>query len=294
MFIGQTKIRETLTIIADACKNASRQFPHVLFEGYAGHGKSTLARMVSEQMDGELKEINAATIRKPNDVTDCLMTLEPNTYLFIDEIHRLPLKTQEVLYTACEDWYVNDNTLDKIQIERFTLLGATTSIGLLSHPMKSRFKHVFQLEGYSNEEIEEIIQGYASKIKFTLDAQALKEYCRNNPRLARDMTEWVRDFCQAKKIPADSSSIHKSMRQKGVYQEGLTVRDIEYLTFVHKAKTWVGLDTISNCLGIDKLTVKDVIEPYLVKKGYLLRGRRGRFTTQKTNGFLKHVKTTRK
>ena len=292
MFIGQQKIRETLDIIAEACRNANRQFPHILFEGYAGHGKSTLARMVSQKMDGDLKEINAATIRKPNDVIDCLMTLEPNTYLFIDEIHRLPLKTQEVLYTACEDWYVNDNVLDKVLIERFTLIGATTSVGLLSHPMKSRFKHVFQLEGYSNEEIRQIAEKYSRTIDFEIDSTPLIEYCRNNPRLAKDIVEWVRDFCQAKKISPVEDSIHKAMRQKGVYQEGLTVRDIDYLEFVYKSKSWVGLETISNCLGVDKLTIRDFIEPYLVKRGYLLRGKRGRYTTQKAARFLKNVKET--
>jgi Holliday junction DNA helicase RuvB len=261
-----------------------------LFEGHAGHGKSTLSRWVADRMGGLLKEINAATVRRSSDIVDSLMQLERNTYLFIDEIHRLPTKTQEILYTACEDFYVNDDLLEKVELEPFTLIGATTSIGLLSAPMKSRFKHVFQLEGYSPEEIREIIQEYAGKLSMNVDAESLLPYCRKNPRLAKDHVEWIQDYCEAKQRQADSDLIQDAMRQKGVYDNGLTVRDIEYLTFLYKQSTWVGLETLANCLGLDKLTIRDFIEPFLVTEGYLLRGKRGRYPTQKAKEFLKKIK----
>ena len=292
-YIGQAKTREMLRIYMDAALKRGEPLDHVLFYGPPGLGKTTLASIIANEMGVHIKVTSGPAIEKPGDIAAILNGLGEGDVLFIDEIHRLSRQVEEVLYPAMEDYAIDiiigkGATAKSIRLDlpRFTLVGATTRAGLLTAPLRDRFGVVSRLEFYSNEELVEIIRRSAQVLGVGIDnrgAQELARRSRGTPRLANRLLKRVRDYAQV---------IHDGLITEQVANEALDLLDVDkygldqadrniLMTIIERFGGGpVGLDTLSAALGEDKGTLEEVYEPYLIKIGFLQRTPRGRIATE--------------
>lgn len=297
-YIGQEKIKRNLKIFIDASLKRSDTLDHTLFFGPPGLGKTTLAYLISNQMSSNLKVISAPTIEKSGDLAAILTNLSEGDILFIDEIHRLSIAIEEILYPAMEDFRLDiiigsgpaANTI-KIDLPKFTLIGATTRAGMLSNPLRDRFGVHFRMEFYSSTELAEISKIASKKLNKTLlDESALEiaRRSRGTPRIALRLLKRVRDFADVNESEEIDLELAKfALNELGVNEVGFDELDLKLLNLLIESKKPLGLSTISASLSEDEGTIEDVIEPYLLANGYIQRTAKGRVATVKAYELLK-------
>lgn len=292
-YIGQQKAKENLKIYIEAAKARGESLDHVLFYGPPGLGKTTLAGIIANEMGTHMKVTSGPAIGKPGEMAAILSNLQEGDVLFVDEIHRLNRQVEEVLYPAMED-YAIDIMLGKgatarsirLDLPKFTMVGATTRAGLLSAPLRDRFGVVHHLEFYTVEELKTIILHSALTLGVEIDEEGAYEMARRSrgtPRLANRLLKRVRDFAQVKydgRISKEVASFALDLLE--VDKMGLDQNDRNILmTMIGKfAGGPVGLDTLAAAIGEDAGTIEDVYEPYLVKNGLINRTPKGRVVTE--------------
>ncbi len=283
-YIGQKKAKEILRVYIEAAKQREDSLDHVLFYGPPGLGKTTLANIIANEMGVHIKVTSGPAIEKPGEIAAILNGLQEGDILFIDEIHRLNRQVEEVLYPAMEDFAI-DIMIGKgtaarslrLDLPRFTLIGATTRAGLLTAPLRDRFGVIQHLEFYSVDELKLIIQHSARVLKVQIDEQGALELARRSrgtPRLANRMLRRVRDFAQ----------VNTALDILDVDKLGLDQTDrMILMTMIERFGGGpVGLDTLSAAIGEDSGTIEDVYEPYLIKNGFITRTPRGRVVSDLT------------
>ena len=294
-YIGQEKAKKNLKIYIEAAKQRGDALDHVLFYGPPGLGKTTLAGIIANELGVHIKVTSGPAIEKPGEMAAILNNLQENDVLFVDEIHRLNRQVEEVLYPAMED-YAIDIMIGKgatarsirLDLPKFTLVGATTRAGLLTAPLRDRFGVVHHLEFYTEEELQTIIIRSAKVLGVEIDhagALEMAKRSRGTPRLANRLLKRVRDFAQVKydgKITKEVADFAMDLLEVDRY--GLDQTDRLLLTTIIDRFSGgpVGLDTLSAAIGEDAGTIEDVYEPYLIKNGFLLRTPRGRMVTELT------------
>lgn len=292
-YIGQEKAKETLKIYIEAAKERGESLDHVLFYGPPGLGKTTLAGIIANEMDVNMKITSGPAIEKPGEMAAILNNLQEGDVLFVDEIHRLNRQVEEVLYPAMED-YAIDIMIGKgatarsirLDLPKFTLVGATTRAGMLTAPLRDRFGVVNRLEFYTVDELKTIILRSAQVLDVGIDekgAYALARRSRGTPRLANRLLKRVRDFAQVKYDGYITEEVaNYALDLLDVDKEGLDQTDRGLLlTMTDKFQGGpVGLDTLAASVGEDAGTIEDVYEPYLLKNGFIQRTPRGRVVTE--------------
>ncbi len=293
-YIGQEKAKKNLKVYIEAAKQRGDALDHVLFYGPPGLGKTTLAGIIANEMGVHLKVTSGPAIEKPGEMAAILNNLQEGDVLFVDEIHRLNRQVEEVLYPAMED-YAIDILIGKgasarsvrLDLPKFTLVGATTRAGLLTAPLRDRFGVIQHLEFYTEQELKTIIQHSAKVLEVEIDERGAAEMARRSrgtPRLANRLLKRVRDFAQIKydgKITEEAANFALDLLEVDRY--GLDVTDRRLLrTIVEKFSGGpVGLDTLAAAIGEDAGTIEEVCEPYLIKSGFINRTPRGRVATEK-------------
>ncbi len=293
-YIGQRAVTENLKVFISAAKKRQEPLDHVLFYGPPGLGKTTLATIIANEMGVNIRITSGPAIERAGDLAAILTNLSENDVLFIDEIHRLNRNVEEILYSAMEDFSL-DIIIGKgpsarsirIDLSRFTLIGATTRAGSLSAPLRDRFGVLSKFETYTPEELETIIQRSAGILDITCDQASRREMARRSrgtPRVANRLLKRVRDFSQVMGSgQIDEEITQKTLKSLGVDGYGLENLDREILSVIIQRFQGgpVGIDTIAASLGEEKVTIEDVYEPYLIQAGFLHRSPKGRMVSPK-------------
>jgi Holliday junction DNA helicase RuvB len=291
-YVGQAKTREQLEIFIGAARMRGEALDHVLLFGPPGLGKTTLSHIIAHELGVNLRQTSGPVLEKPKDLAALLTNLEKNDVLFIDEIHRLSPVVEEILYPALEDYQIDIMIGEgpaarsiKLELQPFTLVGATTRAGMLTNPLRDRFGIVARLEFYTAEELARIVKRSAGLLKAPMDEQGgveIAKRSRGTPRIANRLLRRVRDYADVKGTGQITQEIaHKALAMLDVDPQGFDVMDRKLLEcLIHRFDGGpVGLDNIAASIGEEAGTIEDVIEPYLIQQGYLQRTPRGRIAT---------------
>ncbi|WKB54893.1 Holliday junction branch migration DNA helicase RuvB [Eleftheria terrae] len=291
-YVGQVKAREQLEIFIGAARKRGEALDHVLLFGPPGLGKTTLSHIIAHELGVNLRQTSGPVLEKPKDLAALLTNLERNDVLFIDEIHRLSPVVEEILYPALEDYQIDIMIGEgpaarsiKLDLQPFTLVGATTRAGMLTNPLRDRFGIVARLEFYSAEELARIVTRSAGLLNAPADAQGAMEIARRSrgtPRIANRLLRRVRDYAEVKGDGRITKAVaDKALAMLDVDPQGFDLMDRQLLeAVIHKFDGGpVGLDNLAAAIGEERDTIEDVIEPYLIQQGYLQRTPRGRIAT---------------
>jgi holliday junction DNA helicase RuvB len=291
-YVGQTKVREQLEIFIGAAKMRSEALDHVLLFGPPGLGKTTLSHIIAHELGVNLRQTSGPVLEKPKDLAALLTNLEKNDVLFIDEIHRLSPVVEEILYPALEDYQIDIMIGEgpaarsiKLDLQPFTLVGATTRAGMLTNPLRDRFGIVARLEFYTPQELARIVTRSAKLLNVPTDTDGGFEIARRSrgtPRIANRLLRRVRDFADVKGAGEITLDIaNKALAMLDVDPQGFDIMDRKLLeAVIHRFDGGpVGLDNIAASIGEERDTIEDVIEPYLIQQGFLQRTPRGRIAT---------------
>ena len=291
-YVGQAKVREQLEIFIGAARQRAEALDHVLLFGPPGLGKTTLSHIIAHELGVNLRSTSGPVLEKPKDLAALLTNLEKNDVLFIDEIHRLSPVVEEILYPALEDYQIDIMIGEgpaarsiKLDVQPFTLVGATTRAGMLTNPLRDRFGIVARLEFYTPQELTRIVARSAGLLQVPLEDDAGMELARRSrgtPRIANRLLRRVRDYAQVKgtgRITLEMA--HKALAMLDVDPQGFDLMDRKLLeAVIHRFDGGpVGLDNIAASIGEEPGTIEDVIEPYLIQQGFLQRTPRGRIAT---------------
>ncbi|MBI2464349.1 Holliday junction branch migration DNA helicase RuvB [Candidatus Peregrinibacteria bacterium] len=299
-YIGQTEIKKNLSIFMQAAKKRKEALEHVLLSGPPGLGKTTLANIIAREMGVHIKITSGPALEKQGDLAAIITNLQEGDVLFIDEIHRLKPVIEEILYSAMEDFCI-DIIIGKgpsarsmrLSLPRFTLIGATTKLNMLSAPLRDRFGNIFTLQFYKNEEIEKILQrsSHILACKLTKEAMIhLSKTSRQTPRIANRLLRRIRDYAEVHNMEIiDETATNETLDSLGVDILGLDHADRHILqTIIEKFHGGpVGLNTISAAISEEQGTIEDIYEPFLLKLGFLERTPRGRIVTKRAYQHLK-------
>ncbi|AZZ91196.1 MULTISPECIES: Holliday junction branch migration DNA helicase RuvB [unclassified Hahella] len=292
-YVGQPQVREQMEIFINAARGRQEALDHTLIFGPPGLGKTTLANIIANEMDVSIKTTSGPVLEKAGDLAALLTNLEPKDVLFIDEIHRLSAAVEEVLYPAMEDYQLDIMIGEgpaarsiKLDLPPFTLVGATTRAGLLTSPLRDRFGIVQRLEFYSVEDLRHIVSRSASLLGVSIDdggAHEIARRSRGTPRIANRLLRRVRDYAEVKADGAITNDVaDKALNMLNVDLHGFDHMDRRLLLAVMEKFDGgpVGVESLAAAIGEEKGTIEDVVEPYLIQQGFLMRTPRGRVATQ--------------
>ncbi len=303
-YIGQSEVKENMKVFIEAAKKRGESLDHVLLYGPPGLGKTTMAYIIANELNTNIKTASGPSIEKSGDLAAILSTLEPGDVLFIDEIHRMPRFIEEILYPAMEDFTLdiiigNDGSTRNIKIDLppFTLVGATTRAGDITSPLRDRFGIVNKMQYYTIDELTDIVKRTSKVLSTPIDNQAaieLAKRSRGTPRIANKLFKRVRDFAQVEdKETIDLEITTKALDRLKIDPMGLDETDKELLlTIIDKYNGGpVGIDTLATSIGEETSTIEDMYEPYLIQIGFMKRTSRGRIATEKAiNYFNNNIK----
>ncbi len=291
-YVGQVKAREQLEIFIGAARQRAEALDHVLLFGPPGLGKTTLSHIIANELGVNLRQTSGPVLEKPKDLAAILTNLEKNDVLFIDEIHRLSPVVEEILYPALEDYQIDIMIGEgpaarsiKLDLQPFTLVGATTRAGMLTNPLRDRFGIVARLEFYTDEELSRIVVRSAALLNVPIDAAGALEIARRargTPRIANRLLRRVRDYAQVKGTGrVDAPTADRALVMLDVDSRGFDLMDRKLLeAVIHRFDGGpVGLDNVAAAIGEESGTIEDVIEPFLIQQGFLQRTPRGRIAT---------------
>jgi Holliday junction DNA helicase RuvB len=298
-YVGQKKVVQNIEVMVESAKIRKSAMDHALLSGPPGLGKTSLAMIIAKSIGSDLHVISGPGIEKKGDLAAILTNLGPRDVLFIDEIHRMNISVEEILYSAMEDYRLDivigqgpSARTMQIQIAPFTLIGATTRSGLLSNPLRDRFMAHLHFDFYQQDELVQIVTNNAKKLKINLEKSALEliaNCARGTPRIANRILRRVRDFSLVKgETIISTESVKKSLSLMEIDNLGLDRMDRKILQVIEEYYKGgpVGIETLCATLAEDRTTIEDVYEPYLLKEGFLLRTPRGREISQKSKDHL--------
>lgn len=303
-YIGQKKAKEQVLTAVKSAMIRNTAVPHILLYGPPGLGKTTMAKLVASETGTRLVEVTGPSIEKPGDIASILFTLKDRDILFIDEIHRMDKKAEEMLYSAMEDKKLHITVgqseqakVVTLNLPDFTLIGATTRAGMLSAPLRDRFTLICKMEFYEKDELAEIGKNTADKAGIELSDECLEliaEASRGTPRLMNNNVCTVRDYCVVHNDGvADTESVRKALSLSGINSNGLRDTDMKILDQLYVADKPVGLMTLAHILGEDEGTIESAVEPYLLRKHLIEKTGRGRVITDEGKAIVlgKELKT---